>query len=86
MAKLRSPSGDLAAQRNADGAKFFGRKIKNAGDGSPSPAFMPMNSPRLAQTDASVGSLPKGSNTTGGVVGGLNDKGSYQGIKAGGKR
>jgi hypothetical protein len=83
MAKLRSPSGDLAAQRDADGAKFFGRKIKNAGDGHPTPAFMPMNSPRLAQTDACCGSLPKGANTVGGVVGGLNDKGSYQGVKAG---
>ncbi|HEX6827973.1 MAG TPA: hypothetical protein VF104_03230 [Burkholderiales bacterium] len=85
MAKLRSPSGDLAAQRNADNEKFFDRKIKGAGD-IPGPVFMPMNSPRLAQTDAQIGSLPKGSNTTGGVVGGLNDKGSYQGIKAGGKR
>ena len=86
MAKLRSPSGDLAAQREADAVKFYGRKIKNVKPGSPPPAFMPMNSPRLAQTDAQIGSLPKGSNTVGGVVGGLNDKGSYQGIKAGGKR
>lgn len=77
MAKLRSPSGDLAAQRDADGARFFGRKIKNAGDGSPSPVFMPMSKVRLAQTDAQIGSLPSGSNTVGGVVGGLSDKGAY---------
>ncbi len=83
MAKLRSPSGDLAAQRNADGAKFFGRKIKNAGAGTPGPVFMPMAKVRLAQTGASVGSLPKGANTTGGVVGGLNERSDYQGKKAG---
>jgi hypothetical protein len=83
MAKLRSPSGDLRAQNDADGAKFFGRKIKNAGSAYPGPVFMPMNSPRLAQTAAQVGSLPKGANTTGGVVGGLNDKGSYQGKPSG---
>ncbi len=86
MAKLRSPSGDLAAQRDADGAKFFGRKIKSAGDGSPNSPFMPMNKVRLAQTDAQVGSLPKGDNTVGGVVGGLSDKNDYQGRSAGGKR
>jgi hypothetical protein len=42
-----------------------------------------MSKPRLAQTDAQVGSLPAGGNTVGGVVGGLSDKDSYQGKKAG---
>lgn len=81
--KLRSPSGDLGAQRDADGAKFFKNKIKNAGDGSPAPAFSPMNKPRLAQTGPQIGSLPSGGNTVGGVVGGLSDKSDYRGKKAG---
>ena len=86
MAKLRSPSGDLAAQRDADFSRFFGRKIKSAGDGSPNSPFVPLNKVRLAQTDAQIGSLPKGDNTVGGVVGGLSDKSDYQGRPAGGKR
>jgi hypothetical protein len=31
-----------------------------------------MKKVKLAQTDAQIGSLPKGSNTVGGVVGGLS--------------
>lgn len=81
--KLRSPAGDLGAQRNAEGEKFFGRKIKNAGTGNITGPFVPMNKVQMAQTDAQIGSLPKGSNTVGGVVGGLSDKGDYQGRKAG---
>lgn len=82
MAKLRSPAGDLAAQKEAAGQKFFGRKIKNAGS-APSSGLTPMNPVRLAQTAAQIGSLPRGDNTVGGVVGGLSDKGPAQGRKAG---
>lgn len=85
MSKLRSPSGNLAAQRDAEGSKFFDRKIKKAGSGAASSPFSPMNKPRLAQTDAVIGSLPSGANTAGGVIGGLSDKGSYQGMRSGTK-
>jgi len=82
MAKLRSPSGDLRAQRDTEAARFFGRKIKNAGSDGES-SFTPMNKVQLARTDAQIGSLPSGGNTVGGCVGGLSDKGNYQGRKAG---
>lgn len=77
-----SPAGNLGAQRDAQFKKFFSREIKSAGEGSMAP-FSPMNKVRLAQTDAVVGTLPKGGNTVGGVVGGLNERSDYQGIKAG---
>lgn len=81
--KLRSCSGDLGAQRNAEGEKFFNRKIKSAGEGNPGTPFSPMNKVRMAQTGAQIGSLPSGGNTVGGVVGGLSDKSDYTGRKAG---
>jgi hypothetical protein len=84
MASLKTTiTGNLGAQREAEGAKFFDKKVKKAGDGGGGSPFSPMSKPRLAQTDAQIGSLPSGGNTVGGVVGGLSDKGNYQGMKAG---
>jgi len=84
MASLKTTmTGNLGAQREAEGSKFFKREIKRAGQGpGPSP-LTPMSKPQLAQTGACCGSLPPGANTVGGVVGGLSDKGNYQGVKAG---
>lgn len=82
MTKMKV-AGDLRAQRNASAEKFFSNKFK--GDGDTGFGNFSMGKPRLAQTDAQIGSLPSGPNTVGGVVGGLKDKQSYQGMKAGGK-
>lgn len=82
MSKLTSPAGDMAAQRDADASRFFGRKIKNAGKIAEG-VFTPMNKPSLAQTGAQIGTLPSGANTVGGVVGGLSAKSDYQGKKSG---
>lgn len=81
--KKMNVAGDLRAQREASASKFFSNKIKK--DGETGFGNFSMGKPRLANTDAQIGSLPSGPATTGGVVGGLKDKGSYQGIKAGGK-
>jgi hypothetical protein len=85
MASLKTTmTGNIAAMRNAEESKFFGRKIKAAGAADDS-NLMPMGKVRLAQTDAQIGSLPSGGNTVGGVVGGLSDKKDYQGRTAGGR-
>ena len=77
----KTVAGNLGAQREAAGSRFFGRKIKNAGSAVLAESLVPMSKPRLAQTDAQIGSLPSGGNTVGGVVGGLNEE--FHRVKAG---
>ena len=84
MASLKTKmTGNLGAQRESSAASFYGRKVKNAGQGPGQSPFSPAGRARLEQTDAQKGSLPSGGNTVGGCVGGLYDKGNYQGMKAG---
>ena len=70
---MKTVAGNLQAQREAQMARFFGNKVAKAGAGCCNDTLM-MSKPKLAQTDAVVvGTLPKGSNTVGGCVGGLTN-------------
>lgn len=81
-----SPKGDLGALRQAEAKRAIPRNFKGLDSGTPN-EFKGMTKPRIMGGDAIVvGSLKSGDRTVGGVVGGLHDKGDYQGITAGGKR
>lgn len=81
-----SPRGDLGALRQAEAKKAIPRNFKGLDSGTPN-ELKGMKPPRIMGGDAIVvGALKGGDRTVGGVVGGLHDKGDYQGITAGGKR
>ena len=76
--------GDLRAQRDAAASKFFHHKIAGAGSAGVSP-FTGHKKVLIAGGDCCpVGTMPAGSATVGGCVGGLKDSTSHQGMKAGG--
>jgi hypothetical protein len=75
-----SVSGNLQERSNAEMKKAFG---KGLGGKSPANPLTKMNKVRLASCRTDVIGSTKGPKTIGGVVGGLYDRDSYHGVKAG---
>ena len=78
MSKLKV-DGNLGAQANAECRKAFG---KGLGGTMPANPLTKQTKVRVLNSGTNVVGDVSGPNTVGGVVGGMYDQASYQGVKA----